>query len=121
MIIYGQPQAGIDSAKTIFNKYTKKEIVTHCADYTGWRNNVLRQLRFKYKPIEHPTDVYLIFNLKESEPRTRLKLYTDEIIDILIESKVLKDRLSILPFITLGTPSECPNVEIDIQLRKKYK
>lgn len=113
--LYGNPQIGSDSKKILINRYSKKEVVTHSAEYHSWRNSLLKQLRHKYKlQISCNITIDIIFHLKKEESRRRLEECAKDIIECLVICKTFSKDSTVVSKISQEITDELQKVEIII-------
>jgi hypothetical protein len=112
IILYGTPHIAKDSEKIIIS-WIKKEVITHSAEYTQWRNCVLKQLRLKYRnSIEEGSTIRFVFNLNKKETKDRLFDCSNDLIKCMVESKMFKNFVIVTPKIKQNIIDGCANVEI---------
>lgn len=112
--LYGAPQIAKDSEKTIVNKCTKKEVITHSADYCFWRNSIIKQLRLKYIYNLKKCNINYDFYLNKLEDEERIDGYIREINSCLIQTKVFDKDVCLTKSWSVIITNEMSRIEITI-------
>lgn len=92
-VLSGQTYAKKNSQKVIYNKWLKRNIVVHSANYNKWEADCRKQMNFKkcYKlGIDYPIILKMHFYVKDKRNRD-LSNYLEGPQDLFVDMGLLKD------------------------------